>query len=802
MNGLWQDLKYAFRALRKAPGFTAVAVTALALGIGANTALFSVVYAVLLRPLPYPQAGSLVSVWENHQQRKGPEQEWTNPANFYAWRDRNHVFEAIFALNDWSPTLTGEGEPERLPAARVTHGVFETLRIPPERGRTFTPAEDKPDAERVVLVSHGLWVRRFGSRPDLVGRSIQLSGNPYVVVGILPEGFRVPMITRADLLAPMQAPDRGWGNCYLRVVARLKEGTTREKALSEMTGIAAGIAQEHPDTNVGIGASVVGLQEQLAGPARPALLVLMGAVGLVLLMACANVANLLLARAASRRKEIAIRIALGARRGRLVRQLLTESVLLSVAGGAAGLLLAVWGTSALTAGLPDNFARQFSFALDGWILAFTALVSVLSGVVFGIAPALQASHHDAGEQLKEGGRSGGAGGAAQRRARHALAAVEVALSLMLLIGAGLLLKSFSALVSVSPGFRPSHVLKVGFLLPSASYPEPAQIAAFTGRLVENVKALPGVENAGITTVTPFGDGNTDTGFRIEGRPAPTPSDHMSAWFRQITPDYLKTMGIPLRKGRFFDARDVAESPRVVLINETMARRFWPSEDPVGKRITGSSENWREIVGVVGNVRHFGLDQEEPPAMYFPITQEPARSLTLVLRTHGEPMAMTASVRRVITGMDSLLAASNVATMEQEMSSSLTDRRLTLVLLGLFASLALVLAVVGVYGVTAYAVSQRTQEIGVRMALGAQRGDVLMMVLKQGLLLTVAGVIPGFLGALGLTRVMKGLLYGISPGDPATFATVVLVLFLVTAAACYVPARRATKVDPITALRHE
>ena len=805
MGSLWQDLRYALRNLRNSPGFTAVAVTALALGMGANTALFSLVYSVLLRPLPFPEAGRLVAVWEDHQKRGGPEREWTNPADFYDWADRSHSLEAMFALDGWGPTLTGEGEPERIAAARVTQGIFATLRVAPQQGRPFTAEEDQPGGDRVILLSQGLWKRRFGGQASLVGRrTIRLNDNPFLVVGILPEGFKVPMVPDAEAITPMQARRAGRGNAYIRVVARLKEDTTRELAQAEMNQIAAGIGREHPDTNGDVGIVLVGLQEQLAGPARPALLVLMGAVGLVLLMACANVANLLLARASARRKEIAVRIALGAARGRLVRQLLTESILLSVAGGLGGLFLAVWGVAALKTGLPEGFAQQFSFALDRWVLGFTAVLSVLSGMIFGIAPALQASRPDVSEQLKEGGRSA-AGGAGHVRMRHALTAVEVGLSLMLLVGAGLLLKSFASLVSQNPGFDVKNVVKLDLFLPPAKVPDPAQAAQFYERLVERVRALPGVAAAGVTTSTPFAGSNTDTGFRIEGRPEPPPGDRMVAWYRQVSSDYLRAMGIPLVRGRTFDSRDTAQAPRVVMINESLARRYWPGENPVGKRLGNGGPDgtgWREIIGVVGNVKHFGLESEEPPAMYLPMTQEPSLGMTLVARAKGDPDSIIPSLRQAVWSLDRDLAPAGIGTMEQEIRGSLADRRLTLLLIGLFATLALVLAVVGVYGVTAYSVSQRTHEIGVRMALGAQRGHVLKLVLRQGLLLTGAGVVPGVFGALALTRVMKGLLFGISPTDPATFAWVVTLLFAVSAAACYVPARRATKVDPISVLRGE
>lgn len=804
MTHLIQDLTYAVRTLIKAPAFALVALVALALGIGANTAIFSMVHAVMLRPLPYPQPERLVMVWEDYQRRGGPQREWTNPANFDDWRRQNQVFDELFFITGWGPTLTGDGEPEQLNGAVVSHGMFATLGVQPALGRAFTADEDRPNGERVAVLSHALWRQRFGGDPGVIGRVVTLSGNPFTIIGVMPEAFRFPVIANAQLWAPAQLEPGQRGNAFLRVIGRLKADVSLSQAQAEMSTIAARLEQEYPDTNAGTGIYLAGLQADLAGPARPALLVLLGAVAFVLLIACANVANLLLARAGTRQREVAVRMALGATRGRLMRQFLTESVVLSVLGGALGLLLAFWVSDSLAVVAPNGLPQPGGTGIDASVLGFTLLVSVLTGLVFGTAPALDATRVDLHVTMKEGGRGSPGGRQALRRL---LVVSEVALSLVLLVGAGLLMKSFYMLLHVDPGFNPKNAIVMTLVLPQSKYEEAEQTLSLYARLLEAVRALPGVQAAGAVNNLPLGDGHSDTTFIVEGRPIPNPDQRPHAWFSPVTTGYFEAMGIRLLRGRGFDQHDTAQAGRVIVINESMAKEFWPGENPVGKRIgTGigapQGPTWREVVGVVGNVHSFGLDREEPSSMYFPHEQVPSRRMNVVVRTAGDPLALAASLRSTVWRFDPDLAIPSMQTLEQVIAGSVSERRFTMFLLAAFSALALLLASIGLYGVMAFAVTRRTREIGIRIALGARPGEVMRLILGQGLALTAVGLGVGVILALALGRGLSALLFGIAPHDPATLAAVVATLAGVAALASYIPARRAMRVDPVIALRHE
>ncbi|HEV8337432.1 MAG TPA: ABC transporter permease [Candidatus Polarisedimenticolia bacterium] len=791
-----QDLRHALRVLGKSPGFALMIVLTLALGIGANTALFSILNGVLLRPLPYPHPDRLVMIWDDWSKRGGPEREWTNPATFYDWRDQGKSFESMAALNEWTPTLTGEGEPERLTGAVVTRGMLATLGVAPALGRDFLPAEDVPDAARAVLLSHGLWQRRFGGSPGILGAGLTLNGIPCTVIGVMPAGFRFPVVPGAELWSPMQAARTGRGNAVIRIVGRLKPGVTLERAQSEMSVVARRLADQYPDTNTGIGARIVPLRENFAREARRPLLVLLAAVGFVLLIACANVANLLLSKATGRHREMAIRRALGASRGRIVRQLLTENLVLGVLGGIAGLALSMWGVDLLRSGLPADLGAYFDVAPDLRVLGFTLLLSLGTSLVFGLAPALQASRPALAASMREGSL---AAGETRSRARNTLVVAEVALSLMLLVGAGLLLKSFHSLLSTDAGLKPEGLLSLSLSLPDAKYPENPQVEAFFAGLLERMAAVPGIAGAAAISNLPFGGDNTDTSFRIEGRPEPAPGHRPSAWFSSITPDYLRVAGVKLLRGRGFDSRDTAQAPLVILINESMARQYWPNENPLGKRIGRTV--WREVVGVVGNVRTFSLERDEPPTMYFPFAQVPSGRASILARLRGDVPAAAPALRAAVREADPDLAVT-IAPMERVLSDTLAPRRWTLLLLASFAALAVVLAAVGIYGVMSYAVTRRTQEIGIRMALGARQPQILQLVLRQGLRLAAAGTALGLGLALALTRWMESLLYQVSATDPVTFAGIAALMLSVAAAACYLPARRASRVDPMIALRYE
>jgi putative ABC transport system permease protein len=792
--------------LLKTPGFTFVAILALSLGIGANTAIFSVVNAVLLKPLPFKEPDRLV--WAQAANLKTGEQGgMISPPDFIDYRDQNRVFEHFAAIADASFTLTGEtSEPERVMGVRVSSDFFETLGVKPVQGRGFLAEEEHDGSNKVVVLSYGLWQRRFGSDPNLVGKTIELSGQSVTVVGIMPAGFQFP--TETEVWSPI-----GFGGKdtsvrrmhYLAAIGRLKPGVTIEQAQADITAVARHLEQQYPETNKDYGMGLQLLPEQIVGDMRRSLLVLLAAVGFVLLIACVNVANLMLARGAARSKEIAIRIALGASRARVVRQLLTESVLLALLGGVFGLLLAVWGVDLLVSLSPDDLPRVKEVAIDPRVLSFTLLLSFLTGIVFGLAPALSASSRGGvNETLKEGGRKGGAG-VGHNRMRSLLVVAEVALSLVLLVGAGLLVKSFLRLSHVETGFNSTSVMTMRLALPQTKYAEDAQRAVFYQQLLERTKALPGVEAAGVISELPLSGQNNDTYFALEGQPLATAgSGENLSNFRTASPDYFRAMGIPLIKGRFFNEGDREGAPRVIIISETFARTFFPNEDPIGHRLTMDlGEPWTgEIVGVVGNIRHFSLATEPFREMYTNIAQTPRGMVNLVVRTRSDPATLTASIKNVVQGLDKDLPIYNPKTMEQRVSESAAAPRFRTLLLALFAALALMLAAVGLYGVISYSVTQRTHEIGIRIALGAGRRDILKLIVGRGVVLTLIGVAIGLVGAFAMTRIMASLLFGVSATDPLTYTVVSLLLVAVALIACYVPARRATRVDPMVALRYE
>ncbi|HZS05557.1 MAG TPA: ABC transporter permease [Blastocatellia bacterium] len=806
METLLHDVRFALRQLRKRPGFTAIAVIALALGIGANSAIFSVVNAVLLRPLPYPQPEQLMRVWETRRQQ-GFNLTSVSPAEFIAWREQSKSFAHLVAMNYANVNLTGGDTPEQIPGLQVSADYFEMLGVRAALGRTFLAEEDQPERSHVVVLSHGLWQRRFGGNPNIVGQRVMLGGVSHEIIGVMPRDFQ---FTDGTQLAQPIAfrPDRrtDFGTHFFEIQARLRPGVTARQAQAELSAIARGIEQAQPQTNAGHGIQLVPLHEQMVSDSRTALLILMGAVGLVLLIACANVANLLLARAASRQREVAIRLAMGATRWRLVRQLLTESVILSVMGAVIGVTLAWWGVDALVAAAKDSLPRYEEIRLDASVLGFTMALALATGLLFGLAPALQASKPQLGETLKEGGK-GSTEGSGRNRVRSLLVVSEVALTLILLAGAGLLTKSFLQLRNVNPGFRADHLLVLDVVLPKLKYAEKNQIAGFFEQALARIAALPGVESVGATDALPLSGNNISGSFTIEGRPPADPANRPNANRRSVSPDYFRAMGITLVKGRAFTEQDTTESQPVVIINETMAKRFWPNEEVIGKRLKrGSADDntspWLEVVGVVNDVKHSALNKPARQEMYLPFTQAPSNYMAFAVRTPGDPAKLVPAVRDAVFSVDKDQPVGSVGTMEELMAQSAAPWRLAMQTLGLFAALAMLLASVGLYGVMAYSVAQRTHEIGIRMALGARAPDVMKLVVSHGMKLVVSGVMIGMAGSFALTRLMKNLLFGVSPTDPLTFVTVPLVLAVVALVACYLPARRATKTDPMIALRYE
>jgi putative ABC transport system permease protein len=806
MNILWHDVRFAVRMLLKSWGVTVVILVVLGLGIGVNTAIFSVVNAALLRPLPYDDPEGLV--WLSEDSPQVPQMSISYP-NFQDWREQNTVFSGIAATQFRSLNLTGADDPERLSGRAVSANFFDLLGVKPAFGRSFTADEDRPGASRVCVLSNGLWQRHFGSEKGILGKQLTLSGESYTVIGVLPESYRfgtptdvfVPIGLRAD-----EMKERG-NHPGIYAIARLKPGVTVEGARNEIVRIAENIATQY--AMPGNSAKLTPLHDFLVSDVRTSLLVLLVAVGFVLAIACANVANILLARAASRRKEVAIRTALGAGRWRIIRQLLTESVLLSLVGGTAGLLLAVWGIDVLRAASADILPTTAVVNLDSKVLLFTLFVSLFTGIIFGLAPALGASKPDMNETLKEGGR-GATSGRRRGMVRNLLVVSEVALSLVLLVGAGLLIKSFLNILNTDPGFDARNLLTMQLSL-KVEKGEGRKVLNFFVEAHDRIAALPGVEAATYSNGLPL-TGATDTAFAIEGRPKPEPGQGPQTMLYVTSPTYLKAMGIRLIKGRFFTAQDTQTSPRVAVIDEAFARQHFPDQEPVGQRLAGNEDNpSAEIIGVVAHVKHFGIDSEEriQSQLYLPFNQAPdeilpmlAPRMNLVLRTSADPLALAAAVRREVQALDPNQPLYNITTMEETLDRSLATQRLSTMLLMMFAGVALVLAAVGLYGVMSYVVTQRRHEIGIRMALGAQRADVLRLILRQGMWLTACGVVLGLTASFALSRLMASLLFGVSPTDPVTFVLVALALAVVTLVACLVPARRALKVDPMIALRYE
>lgn len=802
-----KDIRYGLRSLIKHPTFTVVCIATLALGIGANTAIFTVVNAVVLRPLPFQDGDRLAMVWTT----KDTNQE--QPLSFADYNDlknQTKTFSAVGAASPlWNFTLTGDGEPEPLQGMYVSANLFELLRVVPERGRNFTSDEDRVGGTPVAIIGHALWERRFGGDKEIVGKQIVVSGTSATVIGVMPAGFQL-LDPAAQLWIPLQQnqfASSGRQVRLLSVVGRISDNLKPAAAGAELNTIANQWASQYPDTNSGVGMRVVPLHDQVTGKVRPALLLLLGAVGLVLLIACANIINLMLVRSASRQKEIAVRAALGAGRVRLLRQLLTESVTLSLLGGGAGILLGSWGVQALLALNPISIPQYNKIGIDFTVLGFTLGASVLTGIVFGLAPAWQTLKFDLHSALKEGGRAAIAD-RSQRRLSSLLVIAETAMAMVLLIGAGLLLKSFAHLLNVQPGFVTENVLTMQLGLPNAGYQDPQKRAAFLKQLETNLAAAPEVSSAGFVTRLPLMSAlNNITSFlAIEGREVP-PGERPEIDFRRASTGYFQTMGIPLLSGRLVTEQDVANNTSSVLINEAMAKRFWPGEDPVGRRIstansTGQQTQWQTIVGVVGSVRHLGLDVEPRPEIYYHTNTVPPFGPVVVIRTTGDPQRLISIARAKVRELDRDVPISNVNTMEQLVAQSVAQRRFGMFLVGIFAALALVLAVVGIYGVVSYSVAQRTNEIGVRMALGASASDVLKLVLKNGMTLALIGVAIGLAAAVAATRLMAAMLFEVKPTDVATFAIVSVGLILVALLACYVPARRAMKVDPLVALRYE
>jgi putative ABC transport system permease protein len=807
MESVVRDLKFAFRGLLKRPGFVAVAVITLALGIGGSTSIFTVVDAALLRGLPYKQPDRLYHLWEKTPQQEFSKREFSYPD--YQDYQQTDVFEGLAAYTGGRVLLSGTGDPEFVGGPRVSANFFSVLRVDPVIGRTFQPGEDKPGGPKVTVLNYGLWQRRFGGDPNVIGRALTINGDSYTVVGVLPQSFQFALRAN-DLWIPYQPTQNQLTRRPLHgtnLIGRLKPGVDTAQAQSELSVIAARIEKEYNESHAGTTIRIVPLHEEVIGRVRPILLVLLAGVGFVLLIACANVASLLLTRSLARQKEVAIRSALGASRWRVVRQLLTESLVLSLLGGAAGLVVAYWSIPALISALPQNQLNAMPFlktlGLDTRILSFSFGLSLLTGVVFGLAPSLQSSRLDLNEVLKEGGRTMAAG--ASHRLRSAMVVTEIALAVVLLVGAGLMMKSLLRLLQTNVGFKTDNLLTMTVVMPAAKFTAPNQLINVQQQLQDRLQSLPGVSSAGTIDILPLNGGNTSR-FFVDGDPVPPPGQEIEANVRVVSDTYFKTLGVPLLAGRMFDERDAPDKPGVVIIGKSIADRLFAGRDPIGRKIRYSAFQGQPdlIVGVVGDVKTTGLDEGVRPVLYYPFRQSTAPIANFVLRTDLDPAGLAASIRNEVRNLEPDAAILNLNSMDQMIAQTPASfmRRFPALLISLFAIVALLLASIGIYGVVSYSVSQQTHHIGVRMALGARPSDILRMVLKEGLLLAVLGVGIGIGAAFGLMRLLRALLFEVSANDATTFVLVAGALFVVALLACYLPARRATKVDPLVALRYE
>ena len=806
MENLLSDTRYALRNLLRRPAFTLIAVVTLALGIGANTAIFSAINALLLKPLPIPDLDRVVAVWDKLPSRGVMHNEVT-VANYLDLKAQNQTFEQLALYRWWSPNLTGVETPERLQGFLVTANLFDALGVKPIMGRNFTEEENQPGKDAVAIITHGLWQRRFGSDPEILSKSVTINTISRRIIGVMPENFNFPK--GAEMYAPIaMTPElmKSRGSHGYYIIGRLKPGTRIESAQAEIDNIMARLEQQYPETNKGWGATAFPLVADTVRQYDTALWVMMAAVGFVLLIACANVANLMLARASGRQKEIAVRTALGASRWRIVRQLLTESVIVALIGGALGVLIGFWGISALRAANPGDAAKfipgWYQLGINGQVLLFTLGLSVVSGIVFGLAPAWQTSKPNLNDSLKEGGRQTSG---STHRLRSSLVVFEVALSLVLLVGAGLLTRTFLSLLRANPGFNSDNLLTMSLVLPALKYKADPQRATFFSDLVQRVKAYPGVESAAVVNYIPLGGSNSSDSYLVEGEPEPQPGQEHDGRYRVASPDYFRTMGITVIQGRGFTDQDKAGATPVVIVNETLARQHWPGQSPIGKRIRfyGPLDRapWMEVVGVIADVKH-DLTIPVEPEYYLPHAQDPWNGMVLVAKTSVDPSSFAGALRQQVWAIDKDQPVFDVRTMQEVKSGSVALYSFSSVMLGIFAGVAMVLAAIGIYGVMAFAVTQRTQEIGIRMALGARTVDVLKLVVKHGMKLALLGIVIGLAGSWALTRFIEKLLVGVQPTDLLTFSLVSLCLLVAAFIACYLPARRATKVDPLVALRYE
>ncbi len=804
METFFQDLRYGLRSLIKQPFFTVIALVTLALGVGANSAIFSVVNAVILRPLPYPESDRLMKM--SQVKLSDPEKGGSvSYLNFKDWKAQGESFEHMAAIQSGDFTTKIGDVAERVQGMGVSSDFFPMLVVTPVLGRVFDAGEDRP-GNQIALISHSLWQSRFGSDPNITEQTISIDAKPYTIIGVMPEGFNFSLREeRAELWLPISFSE-SWlnqrGANFLTILGRLKKGVSLEQAQSEMNAVAGRLADQYPDANAGEGVRVSYLYEEIVGDIRLMLIVLLAAVGLVLLLACANVANLLLARASARQKEIAIRSALGASRLRIIRQLMTESFLLALIGGGLGLLLAMWGLDVLISLSPEDIPRLGEIALDSRVTVFTLLVSVVTGLIFGLAPALQVSKLDLNETLKEGSR-GASSGLRRNRARSLFVVAQVSIALVLLISASLMLRSFYRLQQVDPGFRPDDVLTMGIMLPDSKYKEPEEWRGFYDRLLEQIRTLPGVESAGAISTLPLAGSNMSMSFEVEGRPPASPADEVSANYRAVSHDYFKALGISTLRGRAFNERDNDKSPKVIIVNESFARIHFPGEDPTARRIKiGYNDTVAEIVGVVGDVKHKSLEADSGAEMYLPYQQTPWWFMGLAIRTRSNSSDIVAGVKSALANLDKDVPVYDVKLMQEYLKKTVSKPRFNTLLLALFAAVATLLAAVGIYGVISYSVTERTREIGIRQAMGATRGDVLSLILRQTARLTAMGIAVGLGAAFAFAQVMKSMLYKVSATDPLTFIAIPLLLAGVALAASFIPARRAMKVDPIVALRYE